>query len=133
MTRGAERSIHHGATLQVSGSFRCIGWRVGAGEKTRLSPGTDPANQDVDLFVGEHSASGLRKGGHRSSMYSIGSGAANRGIVSDRQENGVPQSDRRSSVTAGAVASRTVLSEEAVELYNLIRRDDIGAWSRASR
>jgi hypothetical protein len=66
-------------------------------------------------------------------MYSIGGGAANRGIVSDRQENGVPQSDRRSSVTAGAVASRTVLSEEAVELYNLIRRDDVGAWSRASR
>src|ERR1700686_341610 len=133
MTRGAERLIRHRAALQVSGSFRCIGWRVSAGEKTRLSPGPDSANQDIDLFVGEHSASGLRKGGHRSAMYSIGGGAANRGIVSDRQENGIPQSDRRSTVSAGAMASRTVLSEEAVELYNLIRRDDVGAWSRASR
>jgi hypothetical protein len=66
-------------------------------------------------------------------MYSIGSGAANRGIVSDCQENGIPQSDRRSPVSAGAVASRAVLSEEDIELYKLIRRDNVGAWSRASR
>jgi len=125
--------IHHGAALQVAGSFRCIGWRVSAGEKTRLSPGPYSANQDIDLFVGEHSASALREGGHRSAMYSIGSGAAYRGVVSDRQENGISQSDRRSSVSAGTVASRTVLSEEDIELYELIRRDDVGAWSRASR
>src|ERR1700682_1488599 len=133
MTKGAERLIRHHAALQVAGSFRCIGWRVSAWEKTRLSPGADSANQDIDLFVGEHSASTLRKGGHRRAMYSICGGAANRGIIGDRQENGIPQSDRRSTVSAGAVASRTVLSKEDIELRNLIRRDEVGAWSRASR
>jgi len=59
----------------------------------------------------------LREGGHRSALYSIGSGAAYRGVVSDRQENGISQSDRRSSVSAGTVASCTVLSEEDIELY----------------
>ena len=108
--------IHLRTALRVAGSLRCVEWGISAGEKTRLSPGPDSANQGIDLFVGEHSASALRKGGHCSAAYSVGSGAANHGIVSDRQEDGIPQSDRRSPVSAGAVASRAVLSVEDIEL-----------------
>src|SRR5207245_2201854 len=85
VTRGAERLIHFGAALQVARSFRCIGWRGSAAEKTSLGPEPDSANQDIDLFVGEHSASALREGGHRRVTYSAGCDAANRGIVSDRE------------------------------------------------
>jgi hypothetical protein len=124
--------IHACAALRVAGSIRRVGWRVSAGEKTGLSPGADSKNESIDLFIGEHSASGLCKGRHCSAAYSIGGGAANRGIVSDRQENGIAESDCRSAVSAGAVASGTVLSVEDIELHNLIRRDEFGAQSRAT-
>jgi len=67
--------------------LRCVGWGLAPGED-QTEPGPDSANQGIDLFVGEHSASALRKGGHCSAAYSVGGGAANHGIVSDRQENG---------------------------------------------
>jgi hypothetical protein len=49
-------------------------------------------------------------------MYSIGGGESNGGIVSDREENGIAQSERRSSVSAGAVAAGAVLCVEDIEL-----------------
>src|SRR5712664_1600801 len=97
VTRRAERFIHPGATLQVAGGLRCIRWRVRAMKKTRLGPGPNSTNQGVDLLVSQHSASALRKGRHCGATHSAGDGTANRGVVSDGQENGITQSDRRSS------------------------------------
>src|SRR5260370_10585154 len=111
--------MHAGAALRVAGSFRCVGWRVSAGEKTGLSPGADPCDQGVDLLVREHSAGALGEGGHRGAMYSIGGGAANGGIVGDREENGVAQRERRSSVSIVAVASGARLRVEDAALANL--------------
>src|SRR5258707_10636413 len=77
--------MHAGAALRVAGSFRCVGWRVSAGEKTGLSPGADPCDQGVDLLVREHSAGALGKGGHRGAVYSIGGGARSEEHTSELQ------------------------------------------------
>jgi len=53
---------------------------------------------------------------------------ANRGIVSEREKNGIAQSDRRSPVSVGTMASGTVLSVQDIELHNLAWRDDLGVW-----
>src|SRR5260370_2670160 len=133
VTRRAEGFIHVGATLQVAGGLRCIRRRVGAMKKTKLGPGPNSANEGVDLLVRQHSAGALRKGRHCRATHSAGDGTANRGVVSDGQENGITQGDGRSSGSVRAVAPRTVLSVEGVELQNLIGRSNLGAWIGPSR
>jgi len=130
MTRGTERLIDFGAVLYVARSFRRIERGVGAAKIARWSPGPDSTYQGIDLFVCEHSASALLKCGHRRATYSVGGYGANHRIVSDCQENGIAQSVARSAASASAVASRAVLCVENIELQNLIRRDDLGVWSR---
>ena len=63
-----------------------------------LRPGADSTDDGIDLFVREHAARALGEGRHRGAGDAVGGGAANRGVVSDREEDGIAQGDRRSSL-----------------------------------
>ena len=75
-----------------------------------LRPGTDAADDGVDLLVREHATRTLREGGHGRAGHAVGGGAANRGIVGDGEENGIAKRDRRSALAVRTVASCAVLA-----------------------
>ena len=74
-----------------------------------ISPGSDSTGDHIDLSVSEHSSRTLREGRHRRTSHPIGGGVSNRGIVRDRQENGIAQSNRRSPLAATTMTCRAVL------------------------
>ena len=137
MTGRAVRRVDFGSVVGIAWSRRSVGRENFAAQDVGLRPGADSTDNGIDLFVGEHAARALREGRHRGAGYAICGGAANRGIVGDREENGIAQRDRRSALAAGAVASRAVLRVENVEVHNLVGRDhlrvrDGPAWRMAA-
>ena len=95
-----------------------------------LRPGSDSVDDGVDLLVREHATCTLREGGHRRAGNPVSGGAANYGIVSDREKNRIAERNRCSSFAIRAVASRTVACVENIELHNLAGRDHLGVRAR---
>jgi hypothetical protein len=116
---------------------RSIGRQNFAAQEIGLSPRAYATDNGIDLSVGEHAASALCEGRHRGAGYAICGGAANRGIVGDREKYGIAQRDRRSALATGAVTSRAVPRVKSVEAHNLVgwdylRARDGPAWRMAA-
>jgi len=109
--------------MGIAGRRGGVGGEIFSTEKIGLRPGSDSTDDRVDLFVCERPACALREGRHRSARHTMGGNSANRGVVSDRQENGIAQRNRRSASAAVAMTTRTVLGVEKVEAQDLIGRD----------
>src|SRR6202020_3392438 len=114
-----------GPAIRIPGSLRRIRRRIRAAKNFGLRPGPEATDKSIDLFVGKHSAGTLCKGWHRSAGYSVCGYTANGGIISYRQENRVAQRDRCSCLTAGSMASSTVLSVENIEIHDPVGRDHL--------
>ena len=92
VTRRAVNSIDGRSALRIAGTWRRIGRRIGIAQSIRLGPaGSNSADDDIDLVVGQHSAGVLRKRRHGGSGNSVGGYAANRGIVGDGEVNRICQ------------------------------------------
>src|SRR5579872_1269216 len=91
-----------------------------------LRPRPDSADDGVDLFVREHATRTARERRHRRTWHPVGGGPSNRGIVGDRQENGIAKRNCCSSIAVRTVASRTVVRVEDVELQNPVGRNYLG-------
>jgi hypothetical protein len=111
--------------MGIAGRRGGVGGEIFSTEKIGLRPGSDSTDYRIDLIVCKRPAGALREGRHRSAWYAVGGNVANRGIVSDRQKNGVAQRNRRSSLPVVAVTSCTVLGVEDVEAHDLVGRDHL--------
>jgi hypothetical protein len=116
------RLIRIDAALRVAWSLRGIGRWSQIAEYAGHGPGSDSLDNGIDLLVSKHSARPLSKGGHRSPWHSVYGGAANHGVVCNREKNGICQSNGGSSLAVQAVASCTVLPIEQLEV------DDFPGW-----
>src|SRR5262249_40219377 len=104
------------AAVDVSARFRYIRRGVGAVEDSGLAPtGSNLFGDQVDLGVGQHSASAFGEGRHRGSPDAGGDDFADRSVVCNSQVNRIGKSDRCSSATFGTVAAGAVFSVQSAE------------------
>src|ERR1700689_1339017 len=132
MTGGAVSSIGVRTTLGIARTLRYVRrWNLNA-ERIGLCPGSDSAHKGLDLFFSEHSTRTLREGGHRSARHSGRSGAANHGVVSNCEKNGISQSNSCSPLAVRSMTSCAVLSIKDTELHDCARWHYLRAGPRCA-
>jgi hypothetical protein len=77
---------------------------------------TNPADNRIDLFVGQHAARALRKSGHGRRRNSAGGRVTQGRVVCDRKVYGIGERDRSSAVSLCAMTARAVLLVEGAKI-----------------
>jgi phosphoserine phosphatase len=87
-------------------------------------------HNDVNLFVREHPASTLRKGGHQRPRYPESRYTLHRRIISDGEVKRVCECNGSSTFPIGAMATGAVVPIQDAKVHDIvgIYRDRIGRW-----
>ena len=95
-----------------------------AAENAGLGPArADLRGENVNLFGGEHAASGLAEGGHGRAFNAVGDHFAESVLIHDCEIDRIGKGDGRAAAAVCAVATGAVFGEERVEVENFIRRN----------
>ena len=113
------------------GAARCVTWirrrvrrKSGAGERIGLGVAfANAVDDDVDLIVSEHAASGFGEGGHGGAGDAAGDDFAESGIVCDSEIDRIPERQGGAAFAFGAVTARTVFLIEEGEVGDVVGVD----------